>query len=169
VARRNAFEGIGEAGARRFCLPIAGWLSLAGVLAGCASARPGLIDSPLSIEQQQQAVLEIVPRGSSRDEAEKRLKAAGIEYRPGGKGSIYYLMLWNRPDGQRWHIDVALLFDQSGKLYQTRAASASWEAHPDEPVAEGRGPSNVRQADAALPETAPAAAVDDERIPFPKR
>ncbi len=144
-------------------------MSAAGFLAGCASGRPSLVDSPLSIEQQQQAVLEIVPRGSSRDEAEKRLKAAGIEYRTGGKGSIYYLMLWNRPDGQRWHIDVALLFDQSGKLYQTRNGSASWEARPDEPVSGRGGPSNVRQADGALPETTPATAVDDERIPFPKR
>ena len=144
-------------------------MSVAGFLAGCAAGHPSLVDSPLSIEQQQQAVLEIVPRGSSRDEAERRLKAAGIEYRPGGKGSIYYLMLWNRPDGQRWHIDVALLFDQSGKLYQTRAASASWEARPDEPVAGGREASSVRQADAAVPETAPATPDDDERIPFPKR
>jgi hypothetical protein len=78
-------------------------------------------------------------------------------------------MLWNRPDGQRWHIDVALLFDQSGKLYQTRAASASWEARPDEPVVGGRGTTSVRQADSAIPETTPATAVDDERIPFPKR
>src|SRR5437588_12580351 len=106
---------------RRFCRAIALGMSVAGSFAGCASGHPSLVDSPLSIEQQQQAVLEIVPRGSSRADAEQRLKAAGIEYRQGGKGSIYYLMLWNRPDGQRWHIDVALLFDQSGKLYQTRA------------------------------------------------
>jgi hypothetical protein len=35
-------------------------MSLAGFLASCASGHPTLVDSPLSIEQQQQAVLEIV-------------------------------------------------------------------------------------------------------------
>jgi hypothetical protein len=113
VAARFAPEIVREACARRRLGAIAAWLPLAGLLASCASGRPSLVDSPLSIEQQQQAVLEIVPRGSSRAEAEKRLKAAGIDFRPGGKGSIYYLLLWNRPNGERWHIDVALSDERS--------------------------------------------------------
>jgi hypothetical protein len=143
---------------------------LAAFLAGCAVWRPTLVDSPLSIEQQQQAVLDIVPRGLPRDEVERRLKNAGIEYRKGGNGSIYYLMLWNRADGQRWHIDVALLFDQSGRLYQTRAGSASWEARPDEPLAGRGGAAKAASAEtAAPPDSATTAAAEDERIPFPKR
>src|SRR4029453_841912 len=77
--------------------------------AGCAGPGKPLVESPWSIDRQQQAVLEVVPRGTPRDDAGRRLKAAGIEYTAGGNGSIYYLSLWQRPDGTRWHINVALL------------------------------------------------------------
>src|SRR5262249_74615 len=88
--------------------------------AGCLSPGKPLIESPVSFSKQQQAVLDVVPKGTSRGEAEKRLRAAGIEFTPGGNGSIYYLSLWNRRDGTRWHISVALLFDSAGKLYESR-------------------------------------------------
>jgi hypothetical protein len=95
------------------------------VMAGCSAPGKPLIESPLSYSQQQQAVLDVVPRGTSRGEAEKRLRAAGIEFTPGGNGSIYYLTLWNRADGTRWHINVALLFDAAGKLYESRPADSA--------------------------------------------
>jgi hypothetical protein len=101
--------------------------ALAALVAGCATPATSLIACPLSGEQQQQAVLEIVPRGTSRVEVERRLRKAGIEFSPGQKNSIYYLGLWNRPDGQRWHINVALLFDNEGRLYQTRPADSATE------------------------------------------
>jgi hypothetical protein len=138
---------------------------LAGLVAGCASRNANLVECPLSIDQQRQAVLEIVPKGTSRDDAERRLKAAGIEFTPGGKGSIYYLALWNREDGQRWHIDVALLFDPSGKLYQTRAASASTEAVADDATAYRQGQTAKARDATPRGDTAPAAA-EDLRVPF---
>jgi hypothetical protein len=94
-------------------------------MAGCSTPGKPLIESPLSFSQQQQAVLDVVPRGTSRGEAEKRMRAAGIEFTPGANGSIYYLTLWNRKDGNRWHISVALLFDSAGKLYESRPADAT--------------------------------------------
>jgi hypothetical protein len=109
-------------GARRSFFP--GLLAVI-LLAGCSAPGKPLIESPLSFSQQQHAVLDVVPRGTSRGEAEKRLRAAGIEFTPGGNGSIYYLTLWNRPDGNRWHISVALLFDSAGKLYESRPADAT--------------------------------------------
>jgi hypothetical protein len=154
-----------RAAARRFCRSVASWMWLAGLIAGCASRNANLVECPLSIDQQRQAVLEIVPRGTSRDDAERRLKAAGIEFTPGGNGSIYYLALWNREDGQRWHIDVALLFDPSGKLYQTRAANASTEAVADDSNAARQGRTAKARDDSPRGESAPADA-DDVRVPF---
>jgi hypothetical protein len=93
------------------------------------------VECPLSAAEQQQAVLEIVPRGTSRAEAIRRLKEAGIEFSPGRKDSIYYLSLWTRSNGQRWHINVALLFDPAGNLYATRPADSATE--PLEVIAAG--------------------------------
>lgn len=100
-------------------------LVLGALIGGCATSGTSLVECPLSSEQQQQAVLEIVPRGTTRANAEERLRKAGIEFSPGQKDSIYYLGLWKRADGKRWHIKVALLFDQEGKLYQTRPADSA--------------------------------------------
>lgn len=157
----------GQGGCWSSALVLAAWL--AGALAGCASPGATLVECPLSTEQQQQAVLEIVPRGASRADAERRLKEAGIEFSPGQKNSIYYLSLWNRPDGKRWHINVALLFDAQGKLYQTRQGDSATE-----PLAgstdstSGRGPNGYGAAAAA---TNSASSSDDElkHVPFPEQ
>ena len=114
-------------------------------------------------------MLEIVPRGTSRAEAERRLRTAGIEFSPGQRNSIYYLGLWNRADGKRWHINVALLFDKEGRLYQTRTSDSATEPLTDEFLAQTR-----RQADAASASGAASAGGDsgtsrgDElQVPFP--
>src|SRR5690606_2661265 len=39
--------------------------------------------------------------------------------------SIYYCDLWERPEGERWHTQVALLFDDEGLLYATRPADSA--------------------------------------------
>ncbi len=145
-------------------------LGLAAFVAGCASPGTNLVECPLTGEQQQQAVLDVVPRGTSRAEAERRLRAAGIEFSQSQKGSIYYLGLWNRPDGKRWHINVALLFDKDGKLYQTRPADSATERMTNESMAESR-----RQADATSPADGASSATGDSRampddelqVPFP--
>ncbi|MBI3864345.1 MAG: hypothetical protein HY290_20875 [Planctomycetia bacterium] len=143
------------------------------MLAGCASPGTKLVECPLSIEQQQQAVLEVVPRGSTRAEAERRLKEAGIEFSPGQKNSIYYLSLWNRPNGQRWHINVALLFDGQGKLYQSRAGdSGIGPLTADEPAG-SRTPGGARKAGGNFPAAVSTGSSrdDDElkHVPFPEQ
>jgi hypothetical protein len=91
---------------------------------GCQSGPPRLVSSPLSAAEQQQAVLKIAPLGTPRDEALERLKEAGIVLSPGSNASIYYCDVWNREGGERWYLNVALLFDASGQLYLTRPAQA---------------------------------------------
>lgn len=78
----------------------------------------------MSPEEQQRAVLKIVPLGTPRVEVVEKLKGAGIQFSPGTSESIYYCDVWNREDGAHWQMDVALLFDSDGKLYQTRRAQA---------------------------------------------
>jgi len=141
---------------------------LCGLVAGCASPGGNLVECPLSAAEQQQAVLEIVPRGTSRGEAIRRLKAAGIEFTPGKKDSIYYLSLWTRANGERWHINVALLFDPAGNLYATRPADS-----PTEPLADAAAESVAASEQgngwrAATP-VSPVSNRDDDldNVPFP--
>src|SRR5262249_14172804 len=97
---------------------LARWsVCLAGVHPGGTGAPKRFVECPLPIEDQQQAVLEIVPPGTSRDDSERQLATAGLEFSRGGNGSIYYLTIWNRPNGEHWHMNVALLFDSAGTLY----------------------------------------------------
>ena len=144
-------------------------LVLAAFVAGCASPGATLVECPLSGDQQQQAVLEIVPRGTSRAEAERKLRAAGIEYSPGQKNSIYYLGLWNRPDGKRWHINVALLFDQDGKLYETRPADSVTERVTGESLADSRRQATATRADEGSYSAGDLGLTpgDELQVPFP--
>jgi hypothetical protein len=119
------FENVPEQPCRRARQTAGRILWTIALMAGCSAPGKSLVECPLSVNQQQEAVLAIVPPGTPRGLAEQRLKAAGIEFTPGGNGSIYYLSLWSRADGERWHINVALLFDQAGKLYQTRPADST--------------------------------------------
>ena len=110
----------------RIALPIlTAAAAIMGAIQGCASSPGRIIDSPLSTEQQQQAILELVPIGTSRAEAEKRLHDAGVSVTPGANQTICYIALWNRENGDRWEMDVALLFDREGRLYRARPASAT--------------------------------------------
>lgn len=137
---------------------------------GCTSTTANLVESPLSVDQQQRAILEIVPPGSTRDEVEQRLKSAGIEYTPGTSRSIYYLSLWKRPDGQRWHINVALLFDGEGKLYSSRPADGPVGRMSDAATAAASAKPGWRKAGPTTNEQSPApiANGDEEaRVAFP--
>lgn len=164
---RVGFTGIGHGWRLQFLNVIAAtWL--VGVLVGCASPGTNLVDCPLSIEQQQLAVLEVVPRGSSRADAERRLKEAGIEFSAGQGNSIYYLSLWNRQDGKRWHINVALLFDSQGRLYQTRPADTATQPLSAD-VGAGHGAQAYDVNGGASAGTGSAVLNDDElkNVPFP--
>jgi hypothetical protein len=144
-------------------------LALAAIAAGCTTSGKSLVECPLSGAEQQQAVLEIVPRGTSRADAERRLRDAGIEYTAGQKNSIYYLGLWNRADGKRWHIKVALLFDKDGRLYQTRTADSATEPLTSEAAVAARRQADTTGADGASSTAGDSRAIpdDDLRIPFP--
>ncbi|MBI1349224.1 hypothetical protein GC163_23390 [bacterium] len=96
-------------------------LVLAGSLCGCQlTPAPGLIACPLPVTEQVQTVLEIVPLGTSRDDALKALDKAGFAGGFGSNQSIYYCDIWDQGKGERWHMNVQLLFDDEGKLYATR-------------------------------------------------
>ena len=117
-----------------------------------------------------------MPEGTSREEAQRRLKAAGIDSSPGANGSISYVALWNRPNGERWHMNVALLFDAAGNLYRTRAANAATGLAADvglQPDARAGDPRRSSLATdpsvSARPDARPTATSDDdtERVAFP--
>jgi hypothetical protein len=91
-------------------------------LVGCASLSRQIVSCPLTYSEQEKEVLSVAPKGTRRDDALRKLAAAGIEGSFGISRRVYYCDLWNRPDGSRWHLNVALLFDETGRLYKTQAA-----------------------------------------------
>ncbi len=92
-----------------------------GWLTGCQmTPAPGLINCPLPSTEQVQEILQLAPLGTPRQEAIERLKKAGVLGTFGENQSIYYCDVWDKGEGLRWHINVALLFDDSGTLYATR-------------------------------------------------
>lgn len=142
---------------------------LAGAL-GCAGSGKIAL-SPLSVTEQQVAVLEVVPLRTLRTEAERKLQAAGIQFTPGANPSIYYCDVWNRPDGSRWQIDVALLFDKEGRLYATRQAAAQTEVLERGPPTRaplprtGNFPTVARPAGASsLPGSSSSGSVEPESV-----
>ena len=120
---------------------------------GCQLGAGGVVPSPLSFDQQRNKILEIVPLHTPRSEVEVRLKAVGIEGNFGVNDSVYYCDSWSQENGDRWQIDVALLFDDQGELYKTRPATAETRVTYDanEPATDqsARGGANTRSADSA--------------------
>ena len=93
------------------------------LLSGCMS-RGTIQPSPWTYSQQREAILEIAPLGTPRDDVVTRLANAGIEGSFGISESIYYCDIWDRSDGARWHVNIALYFDESGNLYDIRPGQA---------------------------------------------
>ncbi len=99
------------------------WLASALLHIGCL--MPGAIEpSPWTYSEQQQEILKLVPVGTPRDAAVERLQKAGIDGTFGVSDTVYYCDIWNRPDGERWHLNVALYFDDEGLLYDSRLGQA---------------------------------------------
>lgn len=121
VRSRNRFASL-----NRIAALLLGALGTIG-LTGCHLATGSIEPAPVSAAEQRMQILEIVPVGTPRDEAVRRLEAAGIEggYGATGAESTYYCDVWNRPDGERWHIDVAVLFDDDGRVWIARSGSTS--------------------------------------------
>lgn len=97
---------------------------------GCHTGPQAIVSCPIPASEQQGEVLKIAPLQTDREEVLRRLEQAGIDVspgaaRPGQSPTLYYCNIWQRPDGARWQMDVALLFDASGKLYATRPSHAN--------------------------------------------
>lgn len=93
------------------------------VTAGCQmTPAPGLVSCPFPVADQTAKILDIVPLGTPRDDVVKRLDEAGVigNFSTGDSKSTYYCDVWQREKGERWHINVVLLFDENGILYGTR-------------------------------------------------
>jgi hypothetical protein len=101
------------------------------ILAGCAGLQKQIVPCPLTYSEQIKEVLNVVPKGTRREDALRKLTSAGIEGSFGISRRVYYCELWNRPDGSRWHLNVALLFDETGKFYKTQTADCDVTSAPD--------------------------------------
>jgi hypothetical protein len=112
------------------------------VVAGCASISSQIVPCPLTYSEQTKEVLNVVPKGTRREDALRKLAAAGIEGNFGSSRRVYYCELWNRPDGSRWHLNVALLFDETGKLYRTQSADSEVTASPEKSLPPSASQSN---------------------------
>lgn len=102
------------------------------LVAGCNLQNPPPVAEP-TWEEQREAILDITPVGTPRDDVATRLANAGVqftcsgeepEYHPDLRCSMFYCHRWSLGDGKIWPLDVALLFDESGNLYKIRRSSA---------------------------------------------
>jgi hypothetical protein len=118
-------------------------------LTGCVSLNRAIMPCPLTYSEQEKEILTVVPKGTRRDEALRRLVAAGVEGSFGISQRVYYCDLWNRKNGERWHINVALLFDDTGRLYRTQVAESDISVVPDDKPGNGSGPSTKSPTSAA--------------------
>jgi hypothetical protein len=102
-------------------------------LVGCVGLgiTHAIVPCPLTYSEQEKELLTVVPKGTRREDALRRLAAAGVEGSFGISRRVYYCELWKRPSGERWHINVALLFDDAGKFYKTQVAEAETAVVPD--------------------------------------
>jgi hypothetical protein len=101
--------------------------------AGCRlTPSPGLMACPLPPSEQVERVLKVTPLGTPRDEVVKQLELAGVAGNFSEGKSIYYCDIWDQKDGSRWHINVALLFDEDGVLYATRPDLAGRASETDD-------------------------------------
>ena len=143
---------------------------LAGLLAclGCHTSGSRIVPSPMSLVEQQQKILQITPVGTPLNDALLKLNQAGVQTNQGVSESILYCDLWKRPDGSQWYMNVALLFDESGKLYEARAAQAETkpDTSPKPPAAPATPPDAASQA--TPPAEPPTGRAGEPREPFLK-
>lgn len=99
-------------------------------LLNACTGVPRVVPAPLVFEEQSQKILAIAPLGTPKAEAIQKLTDAGISGEFASSPSIYYCDLWEQENGNRWHMNVALLFNEQGELYKTRPAQAdvTWQS-----------------------------------------
>jgi hypothetical protein len=123
------------------------------IIAGCVSLNRPIMSCPLTYSEQEKQILAVVPKGTQRQEALRRLAAAGIEGSFGISQRVYYCDLWNRKNGERWHVNVALLFDDADKLYRTQVADCAVFASPTGKGGKGDAASGSSASPAANADT----------------
>jgi len=95
-------------------------LLVAAAVWGCRmTPQPGLVACPLPSIEQVTQIRQIAPLGTPREEAIAALQKAGVVGNFGQNQSIFYCDIWQKEE-ERWHINVALLFDENGVLYATQ-------------------------------------------------
>ena len=144
------------------------------LLALCAFFAAGcqlgdrLVFSPLNHQELERELMDIAPIGTPREQAVESLKAAGIAGRYGGVDesarSLYYCNTWERPDGERWLIDAALLFDDKGALYAVRRGTTQISAVPS--VVEREEPAAWDTPPRTQAKRSSTASTNDRRTPF---
>lgn len=125
----------------------ASWIAL--TITGCVSLNRSIMPCPLSYSEQEKEILTIVPKGTRREEVLRRLAAAGLEGSFGSSRRVYYCDLWNRKNGDRWHVNVALLFDDAGRLYRTQVAETDITRESESKTGNGPAQSETSTKSAA--------------------
>jgi hypothetical protein len=94
---------------------------------------PILVTCPLPAAEQAARLQTLVPLGTPRGDVLRILKENGIAGDFGENESLFYCDVWDHGDGERWHINVTLLFDEQGLLYATRPDPVA-STSPDQPI-----------------------------------
>jgi hypothetical protein len=84
---------------------------------GCQLTSAVEYTNPSDAEQSR-AVLNVVHIGMTREQAMDALTNEGVQGSTGVSESVYYCDAWDGDDDRHWHLNVALFFDQSGRLYK---------------------------------------------------
>ena len=101
---------------------VIGLCFVAAIINGCASSQSGKLQPPASFAEQKQAILDLVPPGTSRTEALDILKSAGVEGNLSRVSDrIFYCDLWRRKSGDVWPLNVAVMFNQQNEVYRVQS------------------------------------------------
>jgi hypothetical protein len=103
---------------------------------GCQLTSTVEYTSPSDAEQSR-AILEIVNIGMTREQAVDALTDKGVQGTSGVSESVYYCDAWDGDDDRHWHLNLALFFDQSGRLYKVASSQ------PDFGLADDTTPPNA--------------------------
>jgi len=142
---------------------LVGLLACAALAAGCQLMSETEYTRPSFLEQQQ-AILDVVPFGTPHERTLETLKQAGVRGATGVSESIYYCDVWDRGDGSHWYLNVALFFDQSGRLYKVGPGQSDTGAATS--VVNSANADTSRQRESAEVRAAnPVSAADPERTP----
>lgn len=148
---------------------VIGLFSIAGVIAGCTTPQSGKLQPPASFTDQKQAILDLVPIGTSRTEALDRLKKAGVEGNLSRVSErIFYCDLWRRESGDVWPLNVAVLFNQQNEVYRIQSTLGETDFNSSERVESNNQPEEFDTAwsQRETEQNAKSIRDDDFRSPF---